>query len=203
MHDRKTIKRPTMKLLCKITAPIILSCLVLTGCARNMESDVYTSNATVGKVLEGKVISARTVTIKESDKLAQNQAGALGGGLAGGVAGSAIGAGSGNTAATIGGAIIGAIAGAFIEDTLSTSEGMQYIVRIDPKHVSQVPSKTKHSKVTVNHASVDDDIKQSISVENTRSDLISVVQGKDVIFQAGQRVLIIYNNDRPRITSIN
>ncbi len=187
--------------LYKLTLPVILSSLVLTGCARNMGSDVYTSTASAGKVLEGKVISARPVTIKETDKLANNQVGGLGGGLAGAVAGSAIGAGKGQIAATIGGAILGAVAGAVAEDALSKSEGMEYVVRIDPKYVSKAPTSTKTTKVSIGRASIDDDIKQSISVANTKSDLISVVQGRDVVFQAGQRVLIIYNNDRPRLTS--
>jgi outer membrane lipoprotein SlyB len=172
---------------------------LLTSCAREMSSDVYTSGATSGKVLEGRVISARPVTIKETDKLKDNTMGMLGGGLMGGVAGSSAGGGSGKTLATVGGAMLGAAAGALIQDKLGTSKGMEYIVRIDKKYISSLPAHKTKRQVTFGVNSAEQDVSQSIAVEDTKTDLISVIQGGDVIFQAGQHVLIIYSNDRPRL----
>ncbi len=179
------------------------SLLVTAGCARNMDSNVYSSSAPVGKVLEGTVLSARGVTIKESDKLQDNTLGMLGGGILGGVGGSAIGKGSGQALAVTGLALAGAAAGAMVQDQFGKNNGMEYVVRLDPKYVSQAPQNVSKKNVTIGNNSIDDDIKQSISVANTQTDLLSVVQGADVVFQPGQRVLIIYNNDRPRLVASN
>ena len=49
--------------------------LLVSGCGLNMNSNVYTSDSASGKVLEGKIVSMRAVTIKDHDKLEQNTAG--------------------------------------------------------------------------------------------------------------------------------
>lgn len=171
----------------------------LVSCSRNMSSDVYTSSSASGKVLEGTIVSARSVTIKENDKLSKNSAGTLGGGLAGGVAGSAIGGGSGNGMAIVGGALLGAVAGALAEDALGTSEGMEYIVRINGGHKTAAHSK---KSVSVGGSSVSNDINNSIDVAAS-TNMISVIQSKDVVFHKGQRVHVIFSNDRPRIAALN
>ncbi len=178
---------------------LIASCTLLASCTRNMSSDVYTTSSSSGKVIEGTIVSARSVTIKENDKLTKNSGGILGGGLAGGVAGSAIGNGSGNAIAVVGGALLGAAAGALAEDALGTSEGMEYVVNINEKHKSAAHNKRT---ATIGKSSVSNDINNSIDV-SASTNLISVVQSKDVIFHKGQKVLVIYSNDRPRITSLN
>lgn len=170
-----------------------------TGCARDMGAADYTDTNTVGKVLEGTVVSARPVTIRSNDKLSDNTAGILGGGLMGGVAGASIGQGTGQGAAAIGGAIAGAALGSLAQKQLGKTEGMEYVVRLDAKYVSQAPTTVQRHETTLNDGSVDNQIKQSINITNTTTDLISVIQGKDIILQAGQRVLIIYHNDRPRL----
>lgn len=179
------------------------SMVVVTGCARDMNSNVYSSSAPVGKVLEGTVLSARGVTIKNTDKLEDNTLGMLGGGLLGGIAGSTIGKGSGQALAVAGVAIAGAAAGALAQDKLGGSNGMEYVVRLDPKYVTQAPQNVSKKNITIGNNSIDDDVKGSIGVANTQTDLLSVVQGTDVILQPGQRVLIIYNNDRPRLVASN
>jgi outer membrane lipoprotein SlyB len=186
-------------LLSKLTVILVTSTVLLSGCARDMGSNVYSSSAPVGKVLEGVVLSARPVTIKENDKLEENTMGMIGGGLVGGLAGSNIGRGSGNTAAIAGGALAGAALGSLVQSQLGKSKGMEYVVRLDPKYINQRPSTTTKTRIMTGDGSIDDEIKQSISVSETQTDLLSVVQGNDVILQPGQRVLVIYNNDRPRL----
>ena len=48
---------------------IFLSSILLTACARDLSSSVYTSDATMNLTLEGEVISAREIRIKEGDRL--------------------------------------------------------------------------------------------------------------------------------------
>lgn len=181
----------------------IVSLVMLTSCAREMSSNVYTSNSASGKVIEGKIISARKVTIKDSEKLQDNTIGMLAGGITGGVAGANMGKGNGNSLAAVGAAIVGATAGAFIQDKLGTSEGMEYIVRIDKKYLSNLPSKKSRRQVTFGVNSASDDVNQSIDVAETKTDLISIIQKDKEPLQKGQHVLVIYNNDRPRISAIN
>lgn len=193
------------KVVFKFVTIVAVASVFLTGCARNLGANTYVSSATVGKVLEGTVISATAVTIKDTDQLGKNGVGTLGGGIMGGILGSSIGKGKGSSLGAGAGAIAGGLAGAYIQDKLSTSQGFQYVVRLDPKYISEVPKSNTVSTKNINinrTTSVDDEIKSSIAVENTRTDLLSVVQGGDVVIGVGQRVLIIYNNDRPRLTPI-
>ena len=183
----------------KMFSVLAVATLVLSGCAREMSSNVYTSSSSSGKVLEGTVLSARQITINESDKLNENMMGLLGGGLAGGVLGSTVGKGKGNSLATIGGAALGATAGAFAQKKLSSAPGMEYVVRIDPKYVSSIPPKLTRREISYGKSNASNDVNNSIRVADTKTDLISVIQGVDTIVQPGQRVLVIYNNDRPRV----
>lgn len=192
-----------MNKLTKLYSIIAISTLALTGCARELSSSTYTSGAVSGKVIEGTVISARPVTIKDADKLQDNTLGILGGGVLGGVGGSAFGKGTGKGLAAVGGALLGATAGAYAQDKLSTSNGMEYIVRIDKKYVNSIPTNTSRKEVQFGTSSAEQDVSKSIQVENTKTDLISVLQGSDVVFSAGQHVLVIYNNDRPRLAPSN
>ena len=182
----------------KLFSLALSAMLVLGGCARQMGANTYTSGSAGGVVLEGTIVSARAVTIKDADKLQDNALGGLAGGALGGVGASSVGKGSGSAAATVGGAIVGAVAGALIQDELGTSQGMEYIVKLAKG--SEAPDKN----VTIHHVkdtTVQDKMRNSIKTQNTSSNLISVVQGKDVIYTPGQHVYIIYADDRPRITA--
>jgi len=171
--------------------------LTLSACGRNMNSNVYTSDSASGKVLEGKVVSMRAVTIKDHDKLQDNTAGGLAGGVAGGIGGASIGHGNGSAAAAVGGAVIGAVAGALIQDQLSTQDGMEYIVKLDKKYVGGEGKHYKSVKATTK-GGVNDDINSSIDT-NAHTDILSVVQAADPAIKKGSRVYIIYSNDRPRL----
>lgn len=185
----------------KKIALVLMAALLTSSCARKMESNVYTSSSTVGKVIEGTVISARPVVIQNNDKLENNGMGMLGGGVLGAVAGSGFGKGTGQGVAAVGGALIGAAAGALVQSQLGKSQGMEYIVRIDSKYVNDIPETVTKKEVKLGTDSVEDDVKGATSVQKTKTDLISVIQGQDTTFQAGQKVLVIYNDDRPRLAA--
>lgn len=184
----------TVQNLILVTAMLAL----VTGCGRRLGGDVVTSNATVGKVVYGTVVSARQVTVKDSERLQDNAIGGLGGGLAGGIAGSSIGGGTGRGLATVGGAILGAVAGAAIQDELGTSSGMQYVVALDGAP-SPTPTRIKKDYRFSGSDSVKDDINQSIQMSDQATQSISVVQQDEVPIAAGTRVMVIYSDDRPRV----
>lgn len=187
----------------KLFGALAVLAVTVTGCARELSSNVYTSSSTSGKVLEGKVLSARPVTIKDADKLEDNTMGMVAGGLLGAIAGSSVGGGTGKGMAAVGAGGLGAVAGAMIQDKLSTSQGMEYVVRIDKKYIGSVPGHTIKKKNTYGVNSASEDVSESIQVADTKTDLVSVIQGADIVFQPGQRVLIIYSNDRPRLAAAN
>ena len=145
---------------------------LLTSCARDMSSSSYVDSATSGIVLEGVIVSSRPVTIKGSDKLGDNTVGLLGGGVAGGVLGSTIGRGTGSVVGAVGGAAAGALLGSVVQQQLSESDGFEYIVKVN---------------------------RDNTPASNTKTELISVVQAKDVIYTNGQHVYVIYADDRPRL----
>ena len=69
--------------------------LLLTGCGRDLSNSMYVSSATMSFTLEGHIVSARSVTIKEHDKLGDHTTGMLAGGAMGAALGNTLGAGSG------------------------------------------------------------------------------------------------------------
>lgn len=175
---------------------LLCAALLVTGCARNMNSNTYSSSSAGGMVLEGTVVSARAITIKDNDKLQDNALGGIAGGAAGGIGASNIGKGSGSTAATAGGVIAGAVIGALIQDELSTSQGMEYVVKL--KDTGDVED--KETRITYSKGNkVEDQIKSKIKTKGTKSSLVSVIQGMDQVFVPGQKVYVIYSDDRPRL----
>ncbi len=150
---------------------------LLTGCARDLSSNVYTDRATQGMAVEGVIVSMRPVTIQNTDKLGENQAGTIGGGVLGAAtAGSLIGRGNGSLVAAIGGAIAGAVAGAAIEGQLSKSQGIEYIVKVTGRNPMRNPSRNQS--------------------------LVTVVQDNKELFSINQRVYVIYSGDRARLVAI-
>ena len=154
----------------------------------------------MGKVLEGVVVSARPVKITQNDTLGDNAMGGLAGGVAGGVAGNSIGGGHGQALATVGGVIAGALIGSAIQSELSNSEGMEYVVKVGKDNQSTADKDKKTKQVKIGSEKVGDAIKDSIDT-NMKTELISVVQGNDEVFTKGQRVYVIYNDGRARITA--
>ena len=50
------------------TVAAIMMLSLLSGCARDLSSDMYVSSATLSLTMEGSIISARKVKIREEDK---------------------------------------------------------------------------------------------------------------------------------------
>lgn len=163
---------------------------LLSGCARDLSSNTYTSSSTLSLTLEGQVISARQVTIKDNDKMADNKMGMLAGGAMGAVSGSGIGKGTGNSMAIVGTAIAGGIAGAALEGALTTTKGFEYIVKVDT-------SKLKSEYFEGNAA-----MRNAISSATT-SGVVTIVQGSDNPIAVGQKVYVIYSDNRTRVIAAN
>jgi outer membrane lipoprotein SlyB len=185
---------------CSRIAALVAIMALLAGCGKDMSSNTYTSSGTSGKVLKGTIISMRAVKIKEHDKLQDNTVGGLAGGALGAAGGSAVGNGSGSVAAAIGSAVVGAVAGAYLQDTLSTSDGVEYLVQLDNKNIKTVQPRTKKTIRESESSLVSDDMKGSISTE-TQTDIISVVQAADTTLAEGSAVYVVYSDDHPRLVS--
>lgn len=186
----------------KTTALILAATLALAACGRNLDSATYTSSNPVGKVVYGTVISARQVTVKDTDSSKNNVLGGVAGGALGGVAGSTIGGGSGKSLATIGGVIAGAMLGSAAEDQLSTSSGTEYIVQLDSGNKGSSNNVSKRDYRVSGKNSVSDDINQSIEMDSSATSAIAVVQQDAVVIAPGTRVAVIYSDDRPRIAPL-
>lgn len=109
--------------------------IFISGCARDLSNSMYVSDSTTNFTLEGQIVSVRPVTIRDADRLQDNTAGMATGALVGGVAGSGVGGGSGRAGGAIGGAVIGGLVGAAMQDSLSTSQGLEYVVKVDISNV--------------------------------------------------------------------
>ncbi|MEQ9116011.1 MAG: glycine zipper 2TM domain-containing protein [Rickettsiales bacterium] len=165
---------------------ILFAVLFLTSCARDLDSDVYTADSTLSLTMEGKIINVRVVTIKNSDRLGNNSTGTLGGAALGGLAGSGMGKGKGAYAGAIGGAIAGGVAGAAIEGQLGKQQGYEYIIKVDT------------SKLKFDHFEGTKIMRDAISSATT-SGMVTVIQGRDVKLQKGQKVYVIFSDKRARV----
>lgn len=177
-----------------------LSVCILSACGRNLEGDVYTSSDTVGKVLQGTIVSAREVTVKDQDDL-NGSFGAIAGGVMGGISGSAVGGGTGQALATAGGAILGTIAGSVAEDALSTQAAFEYVIELNAAQRRSPDDVFREEGRYTRGSSVEDDIKSSIRTAPTQSEFISVIQADDTALAPGQPVLVVYHDDRPRVVA--
>lgn len=175
-----------MKKIFSKTLAFFTITVLLSGCARDLSSDMYTSDSTLSLTLEGVIVSARPVKIKESDKLDDNSKGMLAGGAMGAVLGSNVGHGKGNTAAMVGAGIAGAALGTVIEGKLKESKGYEYLVKVDPTAI-------KSDYYEGNAA-----MRNAIAAATT-SGLITVVQAADKILGEGQRVYVIFSGNRTRV----
>lgn len=105
--------------------------LLLSSCARQIESDVYSSYQ-VGEVsvtYAGVVRSMREVCVENGEQLEDNGLGIAGGGVAGGVLGNAL--GRGNLLPTAAGAIAGAVTGSLLEKKLKQQMAFEYVVELE------------------------------------------------------------------------
>ena len=163
---------------------------ILSGCARDLSDSMYTSDSTFSLTMEGVIVSTRAVKIKDTDKMGNNTGGMLAGGAMGAAVGSGIGGGSGNTMAIVGGAIAGGLAGAAIQGKLGESKGFEYIIKVDT-------SKIKDTYFDGN-ASM-----RNVVATAKLNGLVTVVQGADSVLGVGQKVYIIYSENRTRVIPAN
>ena len=174
----------------KILSLVLLPSLILTAsCARDLSSNMYTTDSTMNLTLEGKVISVRNVTLKESDRLGNNSGGMVAGGLAGGVAGGS--AGNGSSGGVILGALVGAAAGAVVQDSLSTTQGFEYIVKVDP------------AKIKYQYYEGSPAMRAAISSATTSGLITIVQQDKESAVKVDQNVYVIFSDNRTRIIPAN
>ncbi len=189
-----------MKLISKLSTLVIATAL-LSSCAKDLSPNTVVSSDTAGIVYEGTVISARNVTVKDSDELGSSPGlGTLAGGVGGGVLGSQLGKGKGSTLGAVGGVVGGAVLGTLLEDQLKTSTGVEYLVKLNDDNVD-TDAITKR-QYNGNSKSVGDKIRNSTST-NLKSKVISVVQKGDQPIGVGTHVYVIYNDNRPRIVPAN
>ena len=167
---------------------ILFAALFLSSCARDLDSDVYTADSTLSLTMEGKIINVRAITIKNSDKASDNTTGMLGGAALGGLGGAQAGKGSGRAAGAIGGAVVGGVAGTLIEGQLGKQQGYEYIIKVDT------------SKLKYDHFEGTKIMRDAISSATT-SGMVTVIQGKDVKLQKGQKVYVIFSDKRARVIS--
>lgn len=177
--------------------------LTLTGCAKEMGASTYQSGDSVGKVVRGTIVNVQAVTIRDNEGSKENALGGIGGAVAGGVAGSTVGKGDGQTLATVGGALAGAVIGSIIEEQLGKQQGFQYVVEIDAPSASATDDINikEERQIRRGDASIADDVKKSIRLKETQSEMISVIQADEIPLAAGQPVLVIYHDDRPRVVA--
>lgn len=116
-----------------MTAAVCAVAVLASGCARNINSDVYKASAVgeTSRTFRGVVVAMRTVTVEDKEYLEDNTMGLVGGGVAGGLVGSQIGKGKGNLAATAVGALAGAVGGAFAEKALKSQQATEYTVELN------------------------------------------------------------------------
>ena len=181
----------------------IILCLAIASCARNLNANNVVSTDEVGIVNQGTILSVRNVVVDSSDKLEENGMGLLAGGAVGGIAGSGVGGGTGKGLATAGGVIAGAALGAAIQEELSKSDGIEYIVKLDSAKNKKYQDYREESEIALSRDNIKDKLKKTINTPDTESNLISVVQGTDVLLQAGQKVYVIYSTDRIRLVPAN
>jgi outer membrane lipoprotein SlyB len=127
-----------------IIASAALAAVLLSGCARQISSEVYSEShmGEASRTYAGIVASVRKVQVAP-EKLENNVLGGGVGALGGGLAASHIGGGKGNVAATAAGAVAGAVAGAYAEQMLKTQDALEYVVKLrggEMRTVVQAPS---------------------------------------------------------------
>lgn len=170
---------------------IVTTLALLSGCARDLSSDMYVSSSTLNLTLEGKVLAVRAVKVRDDEKrLTDNTGGMLAGGALGAVTGSAIGKGAGNTAAIVGLGLAGAAAGALVQSKLGESSGYEFTIKVDT-------SKMKDHYYEGNAA-----MRNVISTAIT-SGLVTVVQKDNPGLGQGSHVYVIYSDNRTRVIPAN
>ncbi|NQZ52806.1 MAG: glycine zipper 2TM domain-containing protein [Piscirickettsiaceae bacterium] len=107
---------------------IILSALLITGCASSLQGDTYSRDDArqIQNVQYGTIENIRLVVIEGT----KTPIGSATGAIIGGIAGNTIGDGRGAAIATVLGAVAGGLAGSAAEESLTKSQGIELVVRL-------------------------------------------------------------------------
>lgn len=113
----------------KLLAALMVSMLVLTGCASGLGSADYgrSQARTVQEVQMGVVQAVRNVKIEGT----KSPVGTLGGAAVGGIAGSQIGGGNGQIVGAVLGAVLGGMGGSALEEKVTSQTGLEITVKLD------------------------------------------------------------------------
>jgi outer membrane lipoprotein SlyB len=175
-----------MHILHRTIVFVSCACLLLSGCARDLSSDVYSSDDTLSLTMEGTIVNVRPIIIANAEELSRNTAGIISGGALGGAAGSGIGQNAGRTLAVVGGIVAGAALGALVQSELGRQDGFEYIVKLD------------QSGLRGEHYQGSRAMRNAISTATTNG-LITVIQGNDVVLKEGQKIYAIFSEKRTRL----
>jgi outer membrane lipoprotein SlyB len=161
---------------------------VLSGCARDLSTNTYTSDSTLNITLQGKLLAKRDIKITEEEKLSDNTIGGIGGAVAGGVIAAH---NNSSTAMVVGGAIVGGLTGAILQSMLGTSQGTEYIVQVD------------RSNLQNNYYEGSRLLRNAMAAVRATG-IITIVQAKEggknnQVINVGQNVLIILSEKRTRL----
>lgn len=108
---------------------LILSALLLAGCAAGRSGDVYTREQTRQEmtVRKGVVESVRIVAMEGT----KSGVGTVAGAAVGGVAGSSVGGGKGQIVGAVIGAVAGGLAGSAVEEGVTRKQALEITVDLD------------------------------------------------------------------------
>lgn len=108
---------------------LILSALLLAGCAASRSGDVYTRDQTRQEmtVRKGVVESVRVVAMEGT----KSGVGTVAGAAVGGVAGSSVGGGKGQIVGAVIGAVAGGLAGSAVEEGVTRKQALEITVDLD------------------------------------------------------------------------
>lgn len=108
---------------------LILSALVLAGCASSRSGEVYSRDQARREmnVRMGVIESVREILLEGT----KSGVGTVAGGVVGGVAGSGVGGGKGQIIGAVVGAVAGGLAGNAIEEGGTRKRGVELTVRLD------------------------------------------------------------------------
>jgi outer membrane lipoprotein SlyB len=165
---------------------VLFVVIFMSGCARDLSNSMYISDSTTNFTLEGQIVTVRPVTIRDSDRLQGNTTGMATGAVVGGVAGSGIGGDSGRVGGLIGGAVLGGLVGAAMQDSLSTSKGLEYVVKVDISNI-------KDTYYEGNMA-----LRNVIATARVNG-MLTVVQSEKDPLQKGQKVYVVFSDNRTRV----
>ncbi len=158
---------------------------LLGGCGRDLSTTSYVSSSTFNLTLEGVVLNVRDVTIKEGESGSEGFKGAAMGAGAGGLAGGLLGQSGG---AVVGGALIGGAIGAIAQQT--SSAGYEYVIKINT------------SKIQDEYYEGNSAMRNVISTARAGG-IVTIPQGTDIRIPVGQKVYVIYSNNRARVIPAN